>query len=397
MGVTNNKRPILVDLFSGCGGFGLGGELAGFHSAIAVDVDPTLQSSYSLNFPNTNVRVGDIAAMNEAGWKVLLRGLEVDGVIGGPPCQGYSRQGVSDPSDARRTLLHEFFKSVNAIRPKFFVMENVEGLLDKKNQHELWSAIDELAPIYTVLEPMILDASKFGLPTKRKRVFVIGYNPDYVDPIQTSEFSSNAKPVYVRDAINDLPDPIPQGTKDLDYAWAKYDNRKKKYDYAKTMRSAPGNGLGSTLAISKLKGGYVSGNYDTTHTEAVAKRYASIVPGKTDKISRSKRMEWTGFCPTLRAGTGSDKGSYQAVRPLHPEIGRVITVREAARLQSFPDWFLFHYTKWHSFRMIGNSVPPLLSFNILQIIRQKLYAESSLLNKGSPLNDQTNEPLVRRI
>ena len=364
-------KPLLVDLFSGCGGFGLGGELAGFHSAIAVDVDPTLQSSYKLNFPNTKVMIGDIAAMNAAGWKLLLSGLEIDGVIGGPPCQGYSRQGVADPNDARRTLLHEFFKSVNAINPKFFIMENVEGLLDKKNRPELTSAISELSSIYTVLEPIVLDASNYGLPTKRKRVFVIGYNSNYVDKVQSSDFMNFESRVDVRDAINDVPEPIVQGTKNLDFAWSKYDNRKKRSEYANLMRALPQTGLGAKLAIERLKAGFVSGNYHTKHTDAVSERYASIEPGKTDQVSRSKRLSWTGFCPTLRAGTGSDKGSYQAVRPLHPKFGRVITVREAARLQSFPDWFLFHHTKWHSFRMIGNSVPPLLSKMILNVLREK--------------------------
>ena len=163
--------------------------------------------------------IGDIAAMNAAGWKLLLSGLEIDGVIGGPPCQGYSRQGVADPNDARRTLLHEFFKSVNAINPKFFIMENVEGLLDRKNLPELSSAISELHPSYHVLEPMVLDASDYGLPTKRKRVFVIGYKTNYVDPINIGDFMNSKDMVGVRDAINDVPNPISQGTKNLDFAW----------------------------------------------------------------------------------------------------------------------------------------------------------------------------------
>ncbi|MCL0160516.1 DNA cytosine methyltransferase, partial [Klebsiella pneumoniae] len=80
-----------------------------------------------------------------------------------------------------------------------------------------------------------------------------------------------------------------------------------------------------------------------------------------DKISRSQRLDPNGFCPTLRAGTGSDKGSYQAVRPIHPTQARVIAPREAARFHGFPVWFRFHPTKWHRFRQIGNSVSPLVS------------------------------------
>ena len=97
------QKPKLVDLFSGCGGFGLGGELAGFHSFVAVDVEPKLQSAYKLNFPKTRTITGDLSTMNEETWKMLLKDVEIDGVIGGPPCQGYSRQGHSDPEDQRRT------------------------------------------------------------------------------------------------------------------------------------------------------------------------------------------------------------------------------------------------------------------------------------------------------
>jgi len=140
------------------------------------------------------------------------------------------------------------------------------------------------------------------------------------------------------------------------------------------MRQLPPSGLGSTEAIKRLKNGEISGFFNTIHSEKVRKRYSDTVPGTTDPVSRSKKLDWQGLCLTLRAGTGSDKGSHQAVRPLHPDHGRVITVREAARLQGFPDWFTFHPTKWHSFRMIGNSVSPVVSQAILGEIYHKLIA-----------------------
>nr|WP_249812095.1 DNA cytosine methyltransferase [Bradyrhizobium sp. 188] len=97
-------------------------------------------------------------------------------------------------------------------------------------------------------------------------------------------------------------------------------------------------------------------------------------PGEIDSVGRHPRLSWEGQCPNLRAGTGKDKGSYQAVRPIHPEEDRVITVREAARLQGFPDSFRFHPTVWHSFRMIGNSVSPIIAQAILSLIAERMGA-----------------------
>ena len=101
-------------------------------------------------------------------------------------------------------------------------------------------------------------------------------------------------------------------------------------------------------------------------------RYASLDIGEQDPISKSVKLDPFGFCPTLRAGTGRDKGSFQAVRPIHFLSPRVITPREAARLQGFPDWFVFDKTKWHSFRQIGNSVSPLVAEQILSILKEHL-------------------------
>ena len=119
-------------------------------------------------------------------------------------------------------------------------------------------------------------------------------------------------------------------------------------------------------------------SWGTAHSLEVAKRYAKTKCGKYDSISKSYRLDPDGFCPTLRAGTGPDQGSFQAVRPIHPTEARVITPREAARLQGFPDWFQFSPTKWHSFRQIGNSVSPILAERILSVIAKSLGISSAL-------------------
>lgn len=369
----------IVDLFSGCGGFGLGAKLAGFDVEIAIDIDPDLQSAYQRNFPKTKVLPGDLSTMNEDSWRLLLSGQAIDGVIGGPPCQGYSRIGKNDPQDPRRSLLGHFFRAVNIIRPKFFIMENVEGLLDEGNRPELDNAIATINPIYTVLEPIIIDAHSFGVPTKRKRVVVIGYNPAEITEISLQEIIPTDIPeVNVRDAISDISSPVKQDKSKENFGWAKYRTNSQLSLYATIMRAKAPEGFGYLPAIEKLANGETSGNFDTTHTKLVSDRYAATLPGEIDEVSRSKRLAWDGVCPTLRAGTGADKGSYQAVRPLHPTEARVITVREAARLQGFPDWFCFHQTKWHSFRMIGNSVSPLVAKSLLSLVKLKLDAANPI-------------------
>lgn len=367
------KKFKIVDLFCGCGGFGLGAKQAGFEVVVAVDIDHTLQSAYKRNFPHTRVLNGDLSTMDQESWKLVLSKEKIDGVIGGPPCQGYSRMGKGDINDPRRSLLYHFFRTVNIIQPKFFVMENVEGLLDDGNIQELQQAIATVDPRYTVLQPELLDASEYGAPTKRKRVVVIGYDPKEVNEITKADLIAAKKlPVTVKDAIKDISSPIPQEKDPDNFGWSKYRTVTTRSAYAEKMRAAPPEGLGWPNATEKLKSGFTSGHFDTIHSDNVKKRYADVKQGDTDKVSRAKKLAWEGLCPTLRAGTGADKGSHQAVRPLHPDEARVITVREAARLQGFPDWFCFHKTKWHSFRMIGNSVSPLVSESILTAIRGKL-------------------------
>ncbi|WP_442852267.1 DNA cytosine methyltransferase [Roseobacter sp. CCS2] len=119
----------------------------------------------------------------------------------------------------------------------------------------------------------------------------------------------------------------------------------------------------------------MTGFQGTTHSEDVQARFGSVIQGGVDAKSRYPRLAWDRPAPTLRAGTGSDRGSFQAARPIHPDEARVISIREAARIQGFPDWFDFHRTKWHSHRMIGNSVCPIVSHAIFSRIAAHL-AES---------------------
>ncbi len=138
----------VVDLFCGCGGFSLGAEQAGFHTLAAIDIDPTLQSGYRRNFPGTRAIEASVADIEASDWRHLIGKNRPDGLIGGPPCQGFSWIGKRRKDDPRNTLLHHFYRHVDILRPKFFVMENVEGLLSSENVGVLSDAIERIAKRY---------------------------------------------------------------------------------------------------------------------------------------------------------------------------------------------------------------------------------------------------------
>ena len=358
----------VIDLFCGAGGFSLGAHQAGFKVIASVDIDEKLTSAYKNNFPRAKLLIADISTLRIDS---LLKAantaaVDLDGVIGGPPCQGFSTIGKRNAADPRNALLRHFFRIVAGVRPKFFVMENVPGLIVGRAKATFDKAIANLEN-YKVIGPFCLDAHDLGAPTNRKRIVVLGYDPSKVEPITEAEIKSLScsEMLTVRDAIADLPEPSRHSA-------GPYRNLKTVSKYAMRARSIPGRGLGSASSRHRIATGQVSGIQFTQHSLKVIERFRRVPQGKTDEVSRCVRLKWDSAAPTLRAGTGPDKGSFQSVRPLHPVRPRVITIREAARLQGFPDWFDFHVTKWHSFRMIGNSVSPIMAEVLLRFIATKI-------------------------
>lgn len=354
--MLNKPIPNVIDLFCGCSGFGLGATQAGFDVRLSVDIDATLTSSHAMNFPTGKLLLQNIAEIDGAD---LMRasGGRVDGIIGGPPCQGFSSIGRRDPSDPRRELVYQYFRLISEIRPKFFVMENVKGILFEKNKAVLDEALTLVDAHYIIRGPFVLDAAEYGAATSRPRVFVIGYDRTDVDDLTADDIKRPlANKATVRDALHDLQSAALIG-------------EENGFDFWRYVAPAGDNWYQSRLRSTN---GRFSGHKKTPHRDHIAARFAAVEPGKIDTVGRHPRLAWDGTCPTLRAGTGADRGSYQAVRPLHPEEPRVITIREAARLQGFPDYFLFHPTVWHSFRMIGNSVSPFMSNHLLSLIWSRL-------------------------
>lgn len=358
----------LLDLFCGVGGFSLGARNAGFEVALSVDIDPVLTSSHSMNFPGQKLLVSDILEFTKDD---IFRnaGGEIDGIFGGPPCQGFSEIGKRLEQDPRRYLLKHFFRIVSEVQPKFFVMENVRGLGFRSSLKVLDDALDLVFDRYDVIGPIVLNASDFGAATSRPRLFVIGIKKDHGPVFSLEAINSEMRPATtVRAAIEDLQSAVEIASVDGFDIW-KLGKAQSLSQYASMMRSPDCQ---------------ITGHRATKHSTKVVERFSTVPPGKMDKVGRHPRLHWDGVCPTLRAGTGSDKGSYQSVRPLHPSEPRVITVREAARLQGFPDSFVFHPTVWHSFRMIGNSVSPIIARAIFSALHRHFSDLAVVNNLDSP-------------
>ena len=370
------SKPIVIDLFSGCGGFSLGAARAGFSVVGAADNDVHAIKAHKCNFPNSNHIDKDLSDIGgaEIRGELGLGDIEIDGIIGGPPCQGFSTIGHRNGEDPRNLLFGRFFELVAELKPDFFLSENVPGICHPSFDAIRETALENVRGDYVTLPPMKLLASDYGAPTSRQRVFFFGYRKDINWAISSDSFLplEDVEQVNVSDALKGLRRKISDDWQEESQGWRKVDSGHNGA-FGRRVRGKVPLGVGDSNAKRRLKKeNRVSGCLGTKHTAAVVRRFRKVQPGKCDKVSRAGRLDPQGFCPTIRAGTGSDRGSYQAVRPIHPTEDRVITPREAARLQGFPDWFQFDATKWHSFRQIGNSVSPILAEYVLGVIKDAI-------------------------
>lgn len=378
-------RPIGIDLFSGAGGFSLGFESAGFDIAAAVEIDPIHCATHEFNFPHCtticrnvlDIRGEDIRHMSHLGTK------DIAVVFGGAPCQSFSLIGKRSPDDPRSSLVHHFVRLVLELQPTYFAFENVKGLTVGSHRQVLEQMIEAFERGgYRVLLPYrILNAADYGVPQNRHRLFLVGAGkgqelPSYPEPKKDR--------VAVADAISDLPeaDRYPELI-ERDWTEARFG---KPSAYARKLRGLTDDPedfgyqriFDGTLLTSSLR---------TAHTEKSRRRFAATSFGETEPVSRFHKLDPAGVCNTIRSGTASDRGAFTSPRPIHPHSPRCITNREAARLHSYPDWFRFHVTKWHGFRQIGNSVPPLLARAIAARIMAALGGTPCIPAKKLRLND----------
>jgi DNA (cytosine-5)-methyltransferase 1 len=377
----------------------LGFEQAGFDVLASVEYDPIHTAVHRFNFPRTatvcadasTVTAKSVRAAVHQGWN--MHGYEgdwdgsIDVVVGGPPCQGFSVIGRRAFDDPRNQLARSFVRLVGSLKPRYFVMENVPGMTSvRAGQSEgasrfLDLLVEELEDGmgYRVADPEIVNAYNFGVPQDRRRLILLGAREGEAavsyPAIQTrgrsrrgAELNSELKNLdlplcpTVWDAVGNLPD----------------------LDRFETSRLNDEVGLSpgevatmdeTASAYARVLGGVdtdpddyswprtwdrqlLTSSYRTVHDASVKGRFRKTPPGRPESVSRLFRLHRSGVSSTLRAGTHYERGSFNAPRPIHPTLARVISVREAARLHSFPDWFRLHWTKWHGFRQVGNSLPP---------------------------------------
>lgn len=339
-----------VDIFSGAGGLSLGAEMAGFEVRLAVEKDKFAAETYRRNHPETLLLQDDIQNIDPLKYLQLLPYENVTIVFGGPPCQGFSTSNTMTRNmrNPNNTLFEEFFRFVNVLQPEWFLFENVEGFARFEN-----GKIKDMVEFcfrnmgYKV-QSKVLWASDYGVPQHRNRFFIVGnrLGIDFQFPI------SFGTSISVDDAISDLPDLVNgQKSDSLSYKLPYRDAS----GYAKIMRR------GSELCRQ---------NYVSRNSEYVIERYKHIGQGENWRAIPDWLMQnyanktncHSGIYKRLVASEPSIViSNYRKNMLIHPHQDRGLSVREAARLQSFPDNFIFSGSLMHIQQQIGNAVPPLLA------------------------------------
>lgn len=376
-----NKGLNVIDLFCGAGGSSSGFKLAGFNLVGALDVNKAAAKTHELNFPSCKTVVGDITKLSPAEFDDIIEHQHVDIVIGSPPCQTFSSlsQGKirSLGKDIKHDIRNYFYKNyldyVSYFKPKFFLMENVPGFMTKYKGEifqDLLAYIEENLPDYNV-KHSILEAKEYSVPQARKRLFVCGYRKEYTFdfPTENREFCNDKDYVTVGEALSDLP--CIQDNWRLDKT--PYTTEVKNL-YQSIMRQGQTNIV--TNNICRVSNPQAKELFARLNP---GERYTDLPKEKQDEISlfdnfdssvikgRCRKLPIDDIAWTVIAHIGMDGYEY-----IHPTEIRTLSVREAARLQSFTDDFIFVGNMREQYVQIGNAVPPLMSYAIAKKIGEAL-------------------------
>lgn len=384
--MIQKKQPKAISLFAGAGGCSLGFQQAGFEIVYAADFDKAAIETYKKNFPGTLAECKDI---NDIDFSSLLDNLklnqgEIDILIGGPPCQGFSTAGPRFWDDPRNHLLKQYIRALEIIKPKWFFMENVEGLLTAHNGAYVSETVKAFVKSGYSIRLEKVYSQEYAVPQRRKRVIIIGnrlgINFSFPEPsTHTHGKIFRKSPITIEHALEGLPKPI-------------VENRELKYeaDFSSTW-----------AAVLKNKSGDVTDHFiqkiDGTQLERISKleqgqtmkdlpdhlQHPSFKRRAARRVKDGTPSEKRGGAPSGLKRLKLDEPSLTitgaAVREfVHPTENRCLTIRECARIQTFPDSFIFLGSNGDKIQQIGNAIPPLLA---------KIFAEH--INKIGFKSDNT--------
>lgn len=365
-----DSRPILVDLFCGAGGLSLGLEQAGFRPVFAVDFDKHAIATYRRNHPDVLAVEKDIASVTAAEILASSGGKEIDLIAGGPSCQGFSTHGKRVEDDPRNFLFHHFVRLVREVRPKFFLMENVKGLLTFRGGYFRDLIEREFAAAGYRVITQVVSAADYGVPQMRHRIVFIGTKTDVSLSLPAPThgegvlFTKSLKPIVtIDDALSDLPflgDDVT--SKDRKYLSRPQNSFQR---YARSGIKSQSVTLQYTKPLSFLSLNIVRHVEEGKGLRSIE---PSLLPSRFQKMRKLKNGDLRRDCTTLYFRPSRSRPSYTitcnfrnvASGPfVHPVENRAFTYREAARLMSFPDSYVFEGAMLP--RQIGNAVPPLLA------------------------------------
>ncbi len=346
---------IAVDLFAGAGGTTLALNRAGFDVPVAVEVDPTKAHTLKSNLPQTVVlgdegTVGDVTLVDAldlygAG---LPRDRPLDLLVACPPCQGYSTQGRHNPKDPRNRLFEDILRLTGELDPRAAVVENVPGMASTAGGRFLSELMSGLAALGYDVDLWVLRADELGVPQQRERLFVIA------SKVGLPQRPARRPSPSVWEAIADLPSRrflrLEKRGRPLRY------KREAASQYARALRAQEQS---------------VTGVDESRHAAHLRSRFSKLRWGKIDPTTKHRRLNPNRPAGTITAGTRSRT----ACRPVHPHQDRVLTVREGARLASFPDWYQFPPVISEAWTEIGNAVPPLMAEAVFGQLRVALEAK----------------------
>ncbi len=330
----------IISLFSGCGGLDLGFERAGFNIPVANEFDKTIWATFKANHPQTHLIEGDVRQVTRKDIEPFLSG-EVDGIIGGPPCQSWSEAGaLRGIEDARGQLFYDYIRLLTEFRPKFFLAENVSGMLANRHSEAVQNILKLFREAGYNVSLTLVNAKDYGVAEERKRVFYIGFRDDLDVQFKFPQGSTaeDDKKLTLRDIIWDLQDTaVPAGPKNHHNPAAVNNNEYYTGDF-------------SSIFMSRNR---VKGWDEQAFTVQASGRQCQLHPQAPKMVKIDKDV-----CRFVKG---------------QEHLYRRMTIREVARVQGFPDDFRFVYEETNNaYKMIGNAVPVNLAYEIACGIRTAL-------------------------